>query len=562
MSLTPRKICSSVAALALIVGAACSGNDPLVATEQDTDNASPEATLPAELAGLWFDAACRLPERYYDRIHRDYFEGRSPDIIALPQEPNYYGSFVGTSHSGPWDYLQRIPIVLYGPGTIAAQGDIAPDREVTLADIAPTVAEMLGAEWPDDRPGRALTEALLPEGEREKPKLIITVVWDGGGWNVLEEWPDAWPELTKLIDEGTSVTNALVGTSPSNTPVAHTNIGTGTFPDQHGIVDIRIRQGSKTVDSFVNKAGKYVEVPTIADTYDLAVDNEAEIGLFGYHPWHVGMLGHGARIPGADKDLAALVSHRGEDIVGVDKRYFEFPPYADDVPGMDEDIQLTDAADGSVDGLWLGNDVFNDSFTRKHSPVYIRYQTRVVREMIQRENFGVDDVSDLFFVNYKPMDTIGHKYNMVNREMESAVRASDGELAKLRALLDAAVGKDEWVMIMTADHGQTPMARTTGAWPVRLEEMMRDTARHFKTEVKKLFIDGRVGFIWTNRKSLAKLGITEEEIADFMTSYTLGENVETATVPKGYKKRLDEKILAAAWPTKHTEAIATCIEGA
>lgn len=556
---TTRTALSGLITTVLLTGAACSGQSEPTSSAGEPSTKTPTVAAPTESLGPWFDAVCELEPRYFERIHRDQYDGRSPDIIALPKEPNYYGRFINTSHSGPWDYVQRVPMVLYGPGTIARQGPLTLDREITLADIAPTIAEMLGAEWPDDRAGRSMSEALLPEGERRKPKLVITVVWDGGGWNVLEQWPDAWPELKKLIAGGTSVMEAVVGASPSNTPVAHTNIGTGAFPDQHGIVDIRIRQGNKTVDSFVNKPGQLVEVPTIADTYDLAVDNEAEIGLFGYHPWHVGMLGHGARLEGADKDLAALVSHRGEAIIGVDKRYFEFPRYTADIPGMEEDIQATDAADGEVDGLWLGHDVFNDTFTLKHSPAYIRYQTRVLQAMIEREGFGRDGISDLFFVNYKPLDTIGHKFNMVNPEVESGVEASDGELAKLRKILDAAVGKNEWVMIMTADHGQTPAARTTGAWPVRLEEMMRDTARHFDSTVKQLFVDGRVGFLWTKKKGLKKAGVTDADIANYMTAYTLGENVETPKVPKGYKNRVDETILTAAWPTAHTEEIAACI---
>ncbi|HWC13036.1 MAG TPA: alkaline phosphatase family protein [Actinomycetota bacterium] len=555
-----RTICLTLVAAFFAVAAACSGSsEPAVAEDVSPEPAEEEL---ADLSGPWFDAACDLPPRYFERIHRDHFDGRSPDLIALPKEPNYYGSFVGTSHSGPWDYLQRIPLVFYGPGTIARQGDIAPGREVTLADVAPTIAEMLGAEWPDDRPGRSLSEVLLPEGERKEPKLIITVVWDGGGWNVLEEWPDSWPVLAELMREGTSVTNGLVGSSPSNTPVAHTNIGTGAFPDQHGIVDIRIRQGNKTVDTFVNNEGRYIEVPTIADTYDLAVDNEAEIGLFGYHPWHVGMMGHGARLEGADKDLAALVSHKGETIVGLDKRYFEFPPYADDVPGIEEDIRETDAADGTVDGLWMGHDVFSSTFSLKKTPAFIRYQTRIVREMIERERFGVDDISDLFFVNYKPMDTIGHKHNMVNPEMDSAVRASDEELAALRTILDDAVGVNEWVMIMTADHGQTPMARTTGAWPLDLDEILKDTAAHFGVRQRTLFIDGRVGYIWVNKKGLSRIGVTTEDIANFLARYTIGDNIpDGRATPDGYERRLDEKILAAAWPPEYSDEIAACIAG-
>ena len=63
------------------------------------------------------------------------------------------------------------------------------DRPVTVAGIAPTAAELLkfdGFRAPDGQP---MTEALLPEAERDVPKLLVTMVWDAGGINVLEEHP-------------------------------------------------------------------------------------------------------------------------------------------------------------------------------------------------------------------------------------------------------------------------------------------------------------------------------------------------------------------------------------
>ena len=77
-------------------------------------------------------------------------------------------------------YLERIPLVVYGPG-IVAPGDSA--ERVTLADLAPTTASLIGYEdWPTERGGRRLPD-LLTTGEA--PDVVVTFVIDGGGWNVL-----------------------------------------------------------------------------------------------------------------------------------------------------------------------------------------------------------------------------------------------------------------------------------------------------------------------------------------------------------------------------------------
>ena len=89
--------------------------------------------------------------------------------------------------SASWDYIQHVPLFWYGPGHIAARGEV--DRPVTVADIAPTQAALLdfdGFEAPD---GEVCTRRSTRRSARayEPPKLVVVMVWDAGGINVLEE---------------------------------------------------------------------------------------------------------------------------------------------------------------------------------------------------------------------------------------------------------------------------------------------------------------------------------------------------------------------------------------
>ena len=77
------------------------------------------------------------------------------------------------------------------------------------------------------------------------PKVVVTFVIDGGGWNVLQHWPDSWPNLKSLMGTGANFRNAITGSFPAVTACAHASIGTGTFPSQHGITGHNIRDGSK-----------------------------------------------------------------------------------------------------------------------------------------------------------------------------------------------------------------------------------------------------------------------------------------------------------------------------
>ena len=58
--------------------------------------------------------ACALPRSWLTRAVRGYHPERSGQIAVLPVKPAYLASGAGGwSHSGPWPYLQDIPIVFW-----------------------------------------------------------------------------------------------------------------------------------------------------------------------------------------------------------------------------------------------------------------------------------------------------------------------------------------------------------------------------------------------------------------------------------------------------------------
>src|SRR5688572_2723136 len=176
---------------------------------RDQDEPTPATELSSEERTFdsndWMDRACALPEEQLVRIQRGHHPVHSEDVTIVPLPPNYSGSFGVTSHSGPWDYLQNVPLVLYGPPHVNAAGIV--EGEVSITDVYPTVGHMTGVDLPA-RTGKLLRDAVTQKGTR--PKLIVTIVWDGVGRNVLERWPGRWPVLERLEREGTSYIDAVV----------------------------------------------------------------------------------------------------------------------------------------------------------------------------------------------------------------------------------------------------------------------------------------------------------------------------------------------------------------
>jgi predicted AlkP superfamily pyrophosphatase or phosphodiesterase len=178
----------------------------------------------------------------------------------------------------------------------------------------------------------------------------------------------------------------------------------------------------------------------------------------------------------------------------------------------------------------------------------------VLEEIITREGFGQDEIPDLFFVNYKQIDKTGHRWGFPSQQMEANVRASDEAFMELVDMLDRLVGQDEWVMALTADHGVTPRAETTGAFiidNVRLEEDMVaefDGDGDDRSVIRKV----RVTQAWIDIPELEENGHTLDDVSRFLLDYTKADNAADPSIVMA--DRADDRLFAAAFPGQALES--------
>lgn len=489
---------------------------------------------------------CTLPRRYLERIWRGHDDAHSEDVTTVPLEPDYSGSFSVTSHSGPWDYLQRVPLVFYGPGYIRDLGEVRGAAGIT--DVYPTVGALDGVAL--ERREGEVRSAMLGD-TAAPPKLVLTIMWDGVGRNVLERWPDAWPNLARLEREGTSFYDATVGSSPSITPATHSSLGTGAFPRRHGVTAIEFRTDEGRVrTAFAQRDPSDLELTTFADQIDRAYGNASRVGLLGWRSWHLGMLGHGLATPGGDADELGIIGFNQEITGNPD--FYETPSFLNRFTGLRRHIDELDRADGRVDGEWLGHPIA----TEHDNPAWVGYEADALLAMLQRGDYGRDSVPDLFFVNFKMTDIVGHQYSMDSKEMPQVLKAQDDALGRVLDYLDSAVG--DYVVIVSADHGHTPSAERSGAWPVLQGELHADIDRHFGVSDGSLVdVTSAVG-PFLNRDVMRAKGVTGAEVARFLNGYTIRDNWNEDALPEGYEERGDENVFQAAFASHQLPEVLDC----
>ena len=501
--------------------------------------------------------ACDLPEKILTRVWRGDYRQRSSDLMMVPHYPNYSGLFDTVNHSGPWDYLTTVPLVWYGPKRIAPTGLV--DAPATLIDVFPTMGSLAGVGLPQ-RDGRVLDEAL--KGTAGAPKLIVTIVWDGVGRNVLDEWPDSWPFLRSLEENGTSYRNASVGSSPTITPSTHANLGTGGYPRDHGVTGIYYRNAAgKVVEAFAGRDPSFMELTTYADEIDRAFGNDSLVGMVASRSWHLGMFGHGSTIPGADEDQlgifrTSLVVDPGESDVGAGQG-FTVPESlsTNEWSRLEEYAEEVDRSDGKADEKWLGHPVLTGEI--RDNPAWVQHEYDAIIRMLDKEGYGQDDIPDLFFTNLKQADTIGHHYLMDSKEMGLIIESLDEGLERLVGYLDKEV--KDYALVLTADHGHTLPAERTGAWPVANGRLVRDIDDHFEMPEGESLIAGNVAVgLFFDFEVMEEHGVTADDIARYVNSYTIRENWDEESLPPGYEDRGDEQVFAAAWPVARMDEVMTC----
>ncbi len=505
---------------------------------------SPEVVAaPSEIE----DAACAMPHEYLVRVWRGTDPRRSGQIAIVPQEPNFVGS--NFPHSGPWDYLQDVPLFWYGPGVIPGVGEV--DRPITLADVPPTQAALLGFPFraPD---GRALPEIPTPA---TPPRLIVTLVWDAGGMSVLDEFPEDWPVLRSLIPQGIWYSDASVGSSPSITPATHATLGTGAFPMHTGQTDAEFRLGPRMIRAGALGPLLLME-PTLGDLYDRAMGNEPLVGALASVTWHLNMASHGALWGGGDRDVAVLrtpvrADNEGAEgtmwnLQGKNAPYFTFPAYTNDLPPLSAYTEEVDREDGALDGRWRENSIeqYEHGWA---TPARIPYQTRMIEEVVAREGFGDDDVPDLLFINYKAIDHVSHIWSVNSPEMQDTLRWQDRDLGRFVDFLDEEVGRGEWVLVLTADHGAQFDPEVSGAFQVTPGQLAQDLEEAFPgSNGGSIFLSVRTSQIYVDEPAMREAGYALEQIAAFVLHYTKEQGAnDPSTVPEAER---DDRVFAAAVP--------------
>jgi len=326
----------------------------------------------------------------------------------------------------------------------------------------------------------------------ERPKLVVGIVVDQMRWDYLYRFYDKYETggFKRLLNDGFSCENTMINYIPSVTAIGHTTIFTGSVPSIHGIagndwIDHKTGKSTYCTDDSTmqtigsdSKAGKMsprnLLATTITDELRLATNFQSKVV-------GVSLKDRAAILPAGHNPTAAFWI---DDATGkfITSSYYmsQLPAWVNDFNnskpidkllayGWNTLLPIDQYTESTADDVeWEGmlkgatKPVFPfdtqkayslDHGSLRQMPFGNTLTLQFAKAAIEGYQLGQETTSDFLTINCASTDYCGHMTGPNAIEIEDVYLRLDRDLAGFFSYLDQKIGKGNYLVFLTADHG-------------------------------------------------------------------------------------------------------------
>ena len=358
-----------------------------------------------------------------------------------------------------------------------------------------------------------------PLDAADPPKLLVLVAFDQMRGDYLQRWQKLFGTdgFARLQQEGAWYQNCHYPYAHTQTGPGHASMLTGCAPDQHGIIMNQWYDRKTGVAVNCSQSDRYERVPALPNPLPReefkdpksSVDAEPKTKMAGSPDRILAptvgdvlkAINPKSKVVGLSfKDRSALLPV-GKDADAVywldslDGMIVTSSCYRSSLHPWVADFNRERVADRWFDKEWVrlgsvelynqntgpekgegaskgirqglsfphmidgGNSKPGKSYYEAlfNSPFGNDMLLELVKRAITSEKLGQDDVTDLLVVSFSSNDAIGHCWGPDSHEVLDVTLRADGVMADLLKYLDQTVGKGNYTLALTADHGICPL---------------------------------------------------------------------------------------------------------
>src|SRR6266700_1247043 len=362
----------------------------------------------------------------------------------------------------------------------------------TIAAAFLSMAVVLGVA-PSDR-------AAAPEAPKvpAAPKLVVLLVVDQMRADYIDKFLPHWTGgLKRLVEEGAWFRDAAYPYAATETCVGHATISTGAFPATHGMVanawwdrkDQKMVTCTSNPDQSAKNIGYAGATPKGADTaWRMAEPSFAEelkfqtsgatrIVTFSLKARAaITMAGHKADAATWFDGGAWVTSSAYGSQPFIEDQAKSHPVKADfgktwslslpanaywygekalgAVPPEGWDLTFPHPLRGKT-GVGEPDSAFYEQWAS--GPYADTALTELAEKAVDALKLGNSSGTDFLAIGYSPVDYVGHEFGPRSREIQDILIRLDKDLGNLFAHLDQKVGRGNYVVALSADHGVVPI---------------------------------------------------------------------------------------------------------
>jgi predicted AlkP superfamily pyrophosphatase or phosphodiesterase len=398
---------------------------------------------------------------------------------------------------------------------------------------------------------------------KKQPKLVVGIVVDQMCYEFLYRYQNKFSDkgFVKLITKGSHCRNTQYNYVPTFTGPGHASIYTGTTPSNHGIV---------ANDWYDRNTGKSINC--VGDSTVLGVGTSSEEGKCSPINLKSNTITDQLRLTYPDaKVISMSIKDRGAILPGGHlsngSYWFDYSQgkfvtstfYKQQLPFWVQTFNEKNYPKNCLTKTWdtyydistykesgPDNTIYEELVSNKKTPTFPynlnelstgknsyelftftpfanTYLTDFAIESIYNEMLGQDSHSDFLCISYSTPDIAGHMFGPYSVELEDIYIRLDLELARLIEELEKKVGKDNFVLFLTADHAVVPVPqylvdhKLPGGYlykESKILELIDQVKVHFGAD---LILNSTNNNIYLDQETMTSLSIDSKLVEKFIS---------------------------------------------